>query len=74
VTFGDALAQELGLRWIMVEDEYGRDPALKLDGTCVLVFPLTSISKRVERGEQVDAYQLFETACATVQEAAARYD
>jgi hypothetical protein len=28
VTCGDALAQELGLSWVTVEDEYGSDPAL----------------------------------------------
>jgi len=28
VTFGDALCQELGLDWVIVVDEIGRDPAL----------------------------------------------
>ena len=30
IALGDALAQELGMRWVAVEDEYGRDPALEL--------------------------------------------
>lgn len=68
ITFGDALAQRLGLRWVSVEDEYGRDPALKLEGTSVLTFPLTAISKRVVRGDQVDVYALFESACAAIQQ------
>ncbi len=63
ITFGDALAQKLGLTWVSVEDEFGRDPALTRAGTSLLVFPLTSISKRVERGEEIDVYLLFETAC-----------
>ena len=67
VTFGDALAQKLGLRWVAVEDKYGRDPALTLEGTSILVFPLTSISKRVERGEEVEVYGLFEDACRTIE-------
>jgi uncharacterized protein DUF3806 len=67
VTFGDALAQRLGLTWVVVEDGYGRDAALTLDGTSVRVFPLTSISKRIERGEEVDVYRLFEKACATIE-------
>lgn len=67
VTFGDALAQKLGLVWVAVEDDYGRDPALTLEGTSVRVFPLTSISKRIERGEEVDVYGLFEDACATLE-------
>lgn len=67
VTFGDALSQKFGLRWFAVEDEYGRDPALGVDGTTIRVFPLTSISKRVEQGEEVDVYDLFENACSTIE-------
>ena len=67
---GDALAQRLGLRWVTVEDEYGRDPALKLDGTSVVTFPLTAISKRAERGERIDVYALFESACSSIGQAA----
>ena len=70
ITFGDAIAQKLSLRWVTVEDAHGRDPALKLDGTSVLTFPLTAISKRVERGETVDVYALFEAACSAIQAAA----
>jgi hypothetical protein len=60
ITLGDALVQELGLEWVMVEDEYGRDPAIRKPGTTVLVFPLTMISKRVERGEAVVVRDLFD--------------
>src|SRR5690242_16440705 len=59
ITFGDALAQKLELQWVAVEDEYGRDPALQLGGTSILLFRLTAISKRIERGESVDVRQLF---------------
>lgn len=67
VTFGDALVQKLGLSWVAVEDEYGRDPALALEGTSVRLFPLTSISKRVERGEEFRVRELFEGACRTIE-------
>jgi hypothetical protein len=70
IAFGDALSQHLGLSWVAVEDEYGRDPALRIDGTSVLTFPMTSISKRVERGESVDVFDLFNSACDALQEAA----
>ena len=60
ITLGDALVQELGLEWVMVEDEYGRDPAIRKPGTTVLAFPLTMISKRVERGEAVVVRDLFD--------------
>src|SRR5258707_10655145 len=35
VTFGDALAQRMGLSWVAVEDEYGSDPALQVEGTTI---------------------------------------
>ncbi len=63
VAFGDAHAQKLMLEWVTVEDEYGRDPALNWPGTAIYSYPLTTISKRIERGEDVDARQLFEMAC-----------
>jgi hypothetical protein len=61
ITLGDALVQELDLEWVMVEDEYGRDPAIRKPGTTVVAFPLTMISKRVERGEAVDVRSLFDS-------------
>jgi hypothetical protein len=60
IALGDALVQELDLEWVMVEDEYGRDPAIRKPGTTVMAFPLTMISKRVERGEVVVVRDLFE--------------
>jgi hypothetical protein len=59
VVMGDALVQELGLRWVIVEDEYGRDPALAVPGKTLLLYPLTMISKRVEAGRSVDVFELF---------------
>ena len=68
VVLGDALVQELGLRWMMVEDDAGRDPALQLPGTSVLLFPLTMLAKRIERGEEVDVFHLFNGVAAKVDE------
>jgi hypothetical protein len=67
ITYGDALAQKLGLEWVAVEDEKGRDPALTKAGTSVLVFPMTSISKRIERGEDIEMYEFFVAACSTIE-------
>jgi hypothetical protein len=49
-----------GLDWAIVEDEYGRDPALRYLDTSILVFVLTIISKRVEDGTDVDVRDMFE--------------
>jgi hypothetical protein len=66
VVLGDAFVQELGMEWIMVEDDDGRDPAVKMPNTTIILFPATMISKRIERGEQVDAFQLFNGVAAQV--------
>jgi hypothetical protein len=70
ITLGDALVQELGMRWVVVEDEHRRDPAIELPGTTVVVFPLTMISKRIERGEDVNVLELFKGICSKIREIA----
>lgn len=59
VTLGDAFVQNLGLNWVEIEDEFGINPALQLENTSMLLFPLTMISKRIERDEQVNINELF---------------
>jgi hypothetical protein len=59
ITLGDALSQRMGWEWVAVEDEYGRDPALKIPGSTLTLFPMTMISKRIEKGELVDVHKLF---------------
>ena len=59
VTFGDILAQMLDLEWVMVEDDNGRHPALRVAGKSIIVYPLTAISKRIERGETVNVPELL---------------
>lgn len=70
VAFGDALAQKLMLEWVIVEDEYGRDPTVNWPGTTVLCHALTMISKRVEDGDDVDVYDLFEKTAERLRELA----
>ena len=66
IVLGDALAQELGMEWVTVEDAHGRDPAVQIPNTTIILFPLTMISKRVERGEKVDVFDLFNGLSAQV--------
>lgn len=70
VAFGDAISQALMLEWVVVNDEYGRSPALNWPGTSLCIYPLTMISKRVEDGEEVDVYDLFEGICNRLKEIA----
>jgi hypothetical protein len=67
IVLGDAFALQLGMEWVMVEDAQGRDPAVRLPGTSIILFPLTMISKRVERGDKVDVFELFNGIAAEVE-------
>lgn len=60
VAFGDVMASEVPLKWVMVTDEYGTDPTLRFKNTTLQINALTMISKRVERGESVDLDHLLQ--------------
>jgi hypothetical protein len=60
VAFGDVLASELPLSWVMVTDEYGTDLTLRYKDKPVNINALTMISKRVERGEVVNLARLLQ--------------
>lgn len=59
VVFGDAFVKDMGFHWVMVEDQRGRDPAIRYKETSIPLFPLTMISKRIEKGEEVDVFDLY---------------
>ena len=60
VAFGDVLASEFPLRWVMVTDEFGTDPTLRFKKTTIQINAVTMISKRVERGEPVNVQWLLD--------------
>jgi hypothetical protein len=42
--------------------------AVRVPGSTILMYPLTMISKRVERGDEVDVFQLFNDTAARIDE------
>ncbi len=46
--------------WWMVQDEHGRDPAIRYQRTNLLAFPRTMLSKRVEDGDTVNVADLYD--------------
>jgi hypothetical protein len=68
IVLGDALVQHSGVEWRAVEDQYGRDPCVQIPGSTVVLFPLTMISKRVEKGETIDLFDLFNRMVAEIEE------
>jgi Domain of unknown function (DUF3806) len=67
VVLGDVFVQDMDFHWVIVEDSYGRDPALQYKATSIMLFPLIMISKRVERGESVDVFALYNGVAAEVE-------
>lgn len=57
--FGDVIAETLSLDWVIVEDEYGSDFAIKHPTKMVVAFPLTMILKQVEQGEEINLTELY---------------
>ena len=54
------------MEWIMVEDEHGRDPAVRMPNTTIILFPMTMVSKRIQRGDKVDVFELYNVLAAQV--------
>lgn len=59
VAFGDVLASEFPLKWVMVTDEFGTDVTLRYKRQNLHVNALTMISKRVESGKRVSLAELL---------------
>lgn len=38
VVLGDVFVQDMGFHWIMVQDEYGKDPAIQYKDTTVILY------------------------------------
>jgi hypothetical protein len=62
VVLGDLLAAELGMKWVIYEDRYGRSRALQLGSSDNFLFPITMISRRAEAGASVDVTAVYEKA------------
>lgn len=50
VVLGDVFVQELGLKWTVFEDKYGRTRATCIPNTEHCLFPVTMLSRRMEVG------------------------
>ena len=64
VVFGDVFVLVCGWEWSMVTDELGRDPCIRVPSSSIVLYPLTMISKRIELGETVDVFALFDEIAA----------
>ncbi len=62
VVLGDIIAAELGLSWVVYEDDDGRNRALRYKQQSEVLFPITMISRRAESGAKVNVEAIFNKA------------
>ncbi|WP_218243250.1 DUF3806 domain-containing protein [Comamonas fluminis] len=51
---------ESGYDWWMINDEYGRDPAIRYLQSTLTFHPQDMLLKRVERGEEINIPELYD--------------
>ena len=56
---GQAIVEQTGWKWKVIEDEYGTDLAIQVPEKQSWIFPVTMISKRIENGKDVNVLELF---------------
>jgi hypothetical protein len=59
IIFGDVFVHEMGFHWVMVEDVYGRDFAIRYGDTPVTINPRTLISKLFDQAQYVQAGRVY---------------
>lgn len=62
VIMGDLLAAELGMHWVIYEDNRGRSRALRLGESDEYLFPVTMISRRREVGNDTPVAVIYQKA------------
>ena len=68
VLFGDILAREFNMIWVIYEDDLGASKALRWRKTDNFLFPVTMLSKRAKYGEEINVEQIFDELSITVDE------
>ena len=66
VIMDDLLAAELGMRWVLYEDNVGRSRALRYQKSDNVLFPMTMIARRREVGNQASAVNIYQKASDVV--------
>ena len=66
VIMGDLLATELGLHWVIYQDDLGRSRGLRDGDTDTYLFPITMISRRWEVGNRTPVDEIYDKARTAV--------
>tara|TARA_B110000285_G_C14938207_1_gene520654 strand:- start:28 stop:393 length:366 start_codon:yes stop_codon:yes gene_type:complete len=73
VIMGDLLAAELGMRWVLYEDNVGRSRALRYQESDTLLFPITMIARRREEGNMTSVVGIYQKASNIIAKSTAAF-
>lgn len=62
IILGDLLAADLGMHWVVYQDQLGRSKALRYRETDNYLFPMTMISRRREVDNREPVVQIYQKA------------
>ncbi len=62
IIMGDLLASDLGMHWVIYEDNAGRSRALRFQDSDHYLFPVTMIARRREVGNQTPVATIYQKA------------
>jgi hypothetical protein len=68
LVFGDIMAHQLNLDWVVVDDDFGRSRALRWKREEDIFFPITMFSKRIGQGRPVRVRELYDEVAKRVAE------
>jgi hypothetical protein len=68
VVMGDTFVQDMGFHWAAIETASGRQIVIRYKRSNIFLYPLTMVAERVQRGERVDALELYNDVAADVEE------
>ena len=72
LAFGDVLAKNLDLHWVVVDDDYGHSRALRWKKEEAIFFPITMFSKRIAQRRPVQVDDLYDEVADRVATVKAR--
>ena len=66
IVLGDLLARDLGMDWVIYEDQVGRSRALRYQDTDNFLFPATMIARRQEGGSDTPVADIYRKAYLSI--------
>ena len=68
IVFGDALVQETGVQWAIVDEGHRRTPVLLIPGTPLTILPLIPFAQLRSGDNEIDVQQIFDKSVELIRQ------